>query len=99
MTFGPFEKLASSLLRSSAGAPPSPFHSGAASPHKPVGVKDVFYSSALSALNSVANLTNLADGSFVLVKILPELLELQVSFPQLLLQLPDYRLVAFHGWR
>lgn len=32
---GPSEKLASSSLHSSVSAPPSPFHSDAASPHTP----------------------------------------------------------------
>lgn len=38
---GPSEKPASSLLHSSVSAPPSHFHSDAASPHTPFRAKDM----------------------------------------------------------
>ena len=44
-------------------------------------------------------MSHLADSSFILIQIFPELLELQVSFPKLLLQLPHHRLVTLHRGR
>lgn len=61
---------------------------------------EVRVSSSLHVLVCVgrAFMSHLADGSFILIQIFPELLQLQISFPQLLLQLPHHSFVAFHGW-
>lgn len=111
---GPFERSASSSRHSSVSAPPSPFHSDAAFPRTPFRAKDICEKSQVSASSVLSIklfiwsfgqcaevslfMSHLADGSFILIQIVPELLKLQVSFPQLLLQLPDHRLIALHGW-
>lgn len=107
--------LLASWWHSPASAPPTPAQSASASPHKPetrgnatggkefkVQPKCVFFvlkhSSSCQAKLSLIS-TYLTNCSFILVQIVSELLQLQLSLPQLVLQVPHHPFISLHRAR